>query len=135
MKKSVFLTSIFCIVSSFVFAQSDTAKIERVPAAAEITAQQTVTLKGTIIDNMCAGVYKTDTANFVKTHMKECALMPDCAASGYSIFVDGKLMRFTKDSNKAIVNFLKEENNKLDVEVTAEKVDDELKLISIANQR
>ena len=92
-------------------------------------------LKGTIIDNMCASSQKPEAlAAFVKTHTKECALMSACAASGYSLFTDGKLVKFDKASSAKIEEFLKKTGSKLAVTVEAKKVRDELSLISIKNQ-
>jgi hypothetical protein len=78
---------------------------------------------------------KDNLAEFVKTHTKACALMPDCAASGYSIFADGKLNKFDQASNKKVEEFLKKDESKLEVVVKAEKVGEELKLASIENQK
>jgi len=61
--------------------------------------------------------------------------MSDCAASGYSIFADGKLYRFDQTSNKNIEEFLRQPNSKLQVVVMAEKIGEELKLVSIENQK
>jgi len=99
-----------------------------------LSAGETMTLKGDIIDNMCANGHKDELADFVKTHTKKCALMPSCAASGYSLYADGELHRFDVTSNAKIEEFLKEENSKLQVVVIAKKIGEELSLVSIANQ-
>jgi hypothetical protein len=106
------------------------ALISMVSLAADV-----ITLKGTIIDNKCAEANKADLANFIKTHTKQCALMPDCMASGYSLYADGKLQKFDKDSNAKIVKFLKFERSKLAVEVNVTVVGDELHLVLIKNQK
>ena len=98
-------------------------------------AADILSLKGDIIDNMCAAANKDSLADFLKTHSKECALMSDCVASGYSIFADGKLYRFDQASSKKIEEFLKQSDSKLQVVVKAEKVGKELKLVSIENQK
>jgi hypothetical protein len=103
-------------------------------AAVAFLAAKEITLTGTIIDNRCADMNKANLAEFIKTHTKACALMPECVASGYSIFVDGKLHKFDAESNKKVEEFLRKEESKLDVVVKAEKVGEELKLISIENQ-
>ncbi len=103
--------------------------------AVEAPVVQSMTLKGDIIDNKCAGTQKPkELAEFVKTHPKACALAPDCVASGYSIFVDGKLMKFDDISNPKIEEFLKNENSKLQVSVIVKDVKGLLSLESIANQ-
>jgi hypothetical protein len=97
-------------------------------------AAEEMTLKGTLIDNHCADMAKDNLAEFIKTHTKACAIMPDCAASGYSIFADGKRYKFDAESSKKVGEFLKKEESKLEVVVKVEKVGEELKLISIENQ-
>lgn len=122
--KKVFLMGLaFCFIASLAFAQ------EAQPSAA-------VTLKGDIIDNMCAGAQKEENlAEFVKTHSKQCAIKPDCEAAGYSIFADGKLAKFDKESNAKIAEFLKKEDSKLQVEVVTKKNGEELSVVSIQNQK
>ena len=95
----------------------------------------TLTLKGDIIDNQCAASQTAEElAVFVKTHTKECALLPACAASGYAIFADGQLLKFDKDSNAKVEEFLKKDESKLEVVVEAKRVGEELSLVSIKNQ-
>lgn len=95
---------------------------------------ETITLEGDIIDNMCAGGHKDDLAEFVASHTKSCALMPNCIASGYSLFVDGKLHKFDDASNTKIEEFLKKSDSKLQVSVTITKTEDLISLVSIKNQ-
>ena len=99
-----------------------------------IYAQENVTLKGTIIDNKCAEANKADLANFTKTHTKECALMPDCAASGFAIYTNEKLfMKFDQESNAKVAEFLKKADSTLNAVVVAKQVGSELSLVSIEN--
>ena len=98
-------------------------------------AADVLSFKGDIVDNMCVAENKDNLAEFLKTHTKECALMSDCIASGYSIFADGKLYKFDQASNKKIEEFLRQPDSKLQVVVKAEKLDTELKLVSIQNQK
>lgn len=122
MKKILCFAILACFVASMAFAGETTSKKEK-----------TLVLKGDIIDNMCAGAQKNQLPAFVKTHTKECALQ--CAASGYSIFSDGKLSRFDKASNAKIEEFLKKPDSKLQVVITAEPEGKKLDLISIENQQ
>ncbi len=130
MKKFLLVVFVFVSFVSLAFAQGAS-----VPAVATTSTVGAVSLKGDIIDNMCASAHKDDLANFVKTHTKQCVLTPACAQSGYSIFADGKLYRVSKESNAMIANFLKKDENKLTVTVDAQKIGDELKLFSIENQK
>ncbi len=98
-------------------------------------AADVLSFNGDIVDNMCAAENKDNLAEFLKTHTKECALMSHCAASGYSIFADGKLYKFDQASNKKIEEFLRQPDSKLQVMVKAEKAGNELKLVSIENQK
>lgn len=84
---------------------------------------------------MCLNAHKEDIAGFIKTHPKSCALKPECAASGYSIFVDGKIYKFNAASSAKVEEFLKKEDSTLEVTVTANKVGEELSLVSIQNQQ
>ena len=122
MKKILCFALLACFVASMAFAGETPAKIEKA-----------VTLKGDIIDNMCAGAQKSQLATFVKTHTKECALQ--CATSGYSIFSNGKLSKFDKVSNPKIKEFLKKPDSKLQVAIVAEPEGNELDLVSIENQK
>lgn len=130
MKKLVLIGIVFSFVASLAFAQ------EATPTAInpETPATQ-ITLKGDIIDNMCAGTKtQLELSEFIKTHTKQCALMPNCVESGYSIFTDGALYKFDKESNAKIQEFLRRDESRLQVVITAEKVGDELNLVAIENQ-
>ena len=99
----------------------------------EAAKPDTITLTGTIIDNMCAGKNRADLENFIKTHTKECALEPPCAGSGYSLYHYGALIPFDDESNKKIEQFLKKKNTTLKVSVVVKKAADKYSLISIKN--
>ena len=138
MKKLLLAVMILGLIASFVIAQ-EAAKI--IPPDAETVAPEVVaqpaamTITGELIDSMCAGSQKPEAlADFVKGHTKACATMPACAASGYSIFADGKLTKFDAASNAKIVEFLSNPDSKLQVVVEANKVNEELSLVSIKNQ-
>jgi len=131
MKKLFLVMLLLGFAVSSVFAQG-----AGMMASTSKTAMETITLNGQVIDNMCASGHKDDLANFVKTHNKQCVLAPGCGEqTGYSLFSGGKLYKFTNDSNAMVTSFLKKDENKLDVTVTAQKMGDELKLISIDNQK
>ncbi len=131
MKKIFTLLLLSCFAVSLAFAQE--APIATTTATPSAVA--TVTIKGDIIDNMCAGSQKPEAlAVFVKTHTKLCALLPSCAASGYSIYADGKLNKFDQESNAKIEEFLKIPDSKLQVVVDATQAGDTLSLVSIKNQ-
>lgn len=93
------------------------------------------TCTGTIIDNKCAKAQMKNLTEFIKTHTKECALMPECSASGYAFYTDGRLVEFTKDSTPLIVKFLQEKNSQLQAEAVVENLNGRIRLISIKNQK
>ncbi|MDD5729814.1 MAG: hypothetical protein PHN57_01605 [Candidatus Omnitrophica bacterium] len=127
MKKIIVLAVFLCFAVTLAYAQPAGQPSQEV--------NKEMTLKGVIVDNACAGAQKPEQlAEFVKTHTKQCALMPQCEASGYSIFTDGKLIKFDKASSAKIAEFLKKEGSKLQVVVVAKKAGEELSLISLANQ-
>lgn len=125
MKKIIFLTLILAVIFSITLAVNTYA------------AAQTgkMVMKGTIIDNMCASSHQKDLAAFIKVHPKSCVLMPSCAASGYSLYADGKLYKFDKESNKKIEQFLMKKDSILKVEVNVIHVKNMLHLVSIKNQK
>jgi hypothetical protein len=133
MKKILFVAMVLCFVASIGFAQEAAAPAATegalVPAAAP--AEETMTLTGVIIDNLCAGAHAADLAEFVKTHTKQCALMPDCEKSGYSLLVDGKLMKFDAASNAKVAEYLKVELSTLEAEIVAKKAGEEISVVSI----
>jgi len=135
MKKLLLSALIICSVATIAFAQDTSTGTVSTTATAPVAAPATETIKGTIIDNMCAGSQKPEMlSEFVKTHTKECATQPTCAASGYSIYADGKLMKFDEASNQKISDFLKTPTNKLEVVAEVKKAGEELSLVSIKNQ-
>ena len=120
------------VTDSAVLPETTTVTI---PATVTAPAEA-LTLKGNIIDNECAGTQTPEQlTEFVKTHAKECALLPACAASGYGIFADNVLYKFDKESNVKIGEFLKQVDSKLSVLVVAKKIGEELNLVSIENQQ
>ena len=124
-KRIVFLAMVICFAASFVSAQE---------AADQVPAVEMLTLKGYLIDNMCADANETDLANYVKTHTKECATSPACAATGYSLVVDGKAWKFDKESDYKVEEFLRDPNSKLKVIAEVRKANDILNLMAIRNQ-
>ena len=81
-----------------------------------------VKISGYLIDNACANAHVKD-ANFgerVKKHSTSCALMPDCAGSGYAVFADGKLYKLDKAGSESAEGLLKDTDTKSGVMVAVE---------------
>jgi len=139
MKRILFVLIALCFVSSLAFAQDATQPVAAtttdtaVATPAATPAPEVITLKGDIIDNMCAAANKDTLAAFVATHTKDCVLK--CASSGYSIVADGKLNKLDAGSYAKVSDFLSKADSKLQVTVTAKQVGDELSIVSIENQK
>ena len=84
--------------------------------------KKTVTLNGYLLDNMCASMHVNDKdfAERVKKHPTSCALMPNCAKSGFALFSDGKLYKLDEAGNKSAEEVLKNTKKKNSVEVAVE---------------
>jgi hypothetical protein len=81
-----------------------------------------VKITGYIMDNACVGGHVKD-ANFgerVKKHSTSCALMPDCAGSGYAVFSEGKLYKLDPNGSKSAEELLKDTETKNGVMVAVE---------------
>lgn len=105
-----------------------------IASARDMKETVTETVNGTIIDNMCATTQNPATLDsFVARHTKGCALMPQCAASGYSIYSMGRLMKFDGPSNVEIEEFLRE-GGSLNVTVEAAAGAEGLSLVSIKDR-
>lgn len=120
MRKAVLTMMILTAVAGTLLAQMDIAVQEE-------------ELQGVIVDNMCADGEKNNLANFIKVHDKACALQKECQASGYSLYLNGKIEKFDEKSNEVIKDFLGREESRLTVEVTVKRKGDRLSLIDIAN--
>jgi hypothetical protein len=85
-----------------------TAVFVSLMATAAVAGGKAVKIQGHVIDNACAGAHKSD-ANFAETvraHPKKCALMPDCAKSGYAVLSDGKLYKLDEAGNTEVTKLL-----------------------------
>lgn len=74
-------------------------------------APATVTLKGYVVDQMCAKgmAKKADPMAKAASHTKECALEESCSASGYGIFSDGKWYQFDKEGSLKAKSLIEQE--------------------------
>jgi hypothetical protein len=95
MKRALFLVLLSLFLAAWAIAQENTNAVQRDTAALK-TDGKTVTLKGYIVDAMCAKgmVKKGDPMQKAAGHTRECALEDACAAAGYGIFSDGKWVKF-----------------------------------------
>jgi len=97
---------------------------------------KSVKLTGYIIDNACAAGRASgdNAADKVKNHTVRCAMMPNCAKSGYAVFADNKLYKLDEAGNKKAAEILKGTKAEKGVQVSVEgTVDgDTLKVTSIS---
>jgi hypothetical protein len=87
--------------------------------AAGLTAQnkpaaKTVTLKGYVVDAMCAAgiAKKTNPMEKAAAHTRDCCFHEACAASGFGMFYDGKWVKFDprgSDAAKKVLEASKRE--------------------------
>ena len=103
MTRKIFAVSLMlCVAALFAFAQE--AKQDDKP----------VKLTGYLIDNMCAGAHEEE-AEFgekVKDHPVGCALMPNCAESGFALVVDKKIYKLDEAGNKLALDIYKAADKK-----------------------
>lgn len=64
--------------------------------------EKTVSLTGNIVDKACSARHlkATDPQTAAAGHTKKCALMPNCTASGFGVFADGKFYEFDAKGNE-----------------------------------
>jgi len=99
-------------------------------------SEETMTVRGDIIDTMCLTAHSDNLAEFVKGHTKQCVLMPSCVNSGMNIVqADGTVLKLDEESAKKVVEFLKQDDANLKIIAKVQKNDDgTYRLISIDNQ-
>lgn len=116
MRKILFALVVLGLASSYAFADG-----------------KDVTIKGTVIDNDCAGMHKADLASFAKTHDKACALKCGVKA-GYAIYSNGKLTKIADKSNAKVTEFLTKAGSKTDVTIMGDQMGNAVTVESIKNQ-
>ncbi len=82
-------------------------------------AQKTVTITGNLIDNACAESAKDLDAK-AKNHPTSCAMMENCAQSGYSVYADHKLYKLDEKGNGTAAEVLKSTTTKKGLQVKVE---------------
>lgn len=94
--------------------------------------------QGYLIDRGCADSVRDDSdpTAFVQNHTKDCALMPNCRAKGYSIYATSpeyKWLDLDKKGNDLALKLLKASKKRIGfyVEVTGSQKKHELKTQSI----
>ncbi len=84
------------------------------PVAAE-------TVDGYLVDKMCSAKIVEKGGGAAKMHTKQCALMPDCKASGFGVVTaDGKFLKFDASGDKKAITALEGTDKKDNVTVTVD---------------
>jgi len=87
---------------------------------AAVAAREDKTIKGYVIDNMCATAHASELAETAKGHPTACATMLNCIKSGYSVVSEGKQYKLDEESNKKVLSLLKGAKSKKGLLVTVE---------------
>ena len=78
-------------------------------------------VEGILMDKMCSGMVAEKGFGAAKMHTKECALMPNCAASGYGVVTeDGKFLKFDASGDKKAAEALKATSKKDNITVSVD---------------
>jgi len=95
MTRKIFAVSLLLALAAFAVARDDAAK--------------SVTVKGYLIDNMCAGDAGEDKdyEAEAKGHKLSCSLMPHCHKSGFAVAAGRKLYKLDEAGNKLADDVLK----------------------------
>jgi len=96
---------------------------------------KSVKLTGYIIDNACSARASSENgAEKVKNHTVKCAMMPNCAKSGYAVFADNKLYKLDEAGNNKAAEILKNTKAEKGVRVSVEGTldGDTLKVTSLS---
>jgi len=96
---------------------------------------KSVKLTGYIIDNACSARASSENgAEKVKNHTVKCAMMPNCAKSGYAVFADNKLYKLDEAGNMKAAEILKNTKAEKGVQVSVEGTldGDTLKVTSLS---
>lgn len=87
-------------------------------SAAALSAE---TVEGVLMDKMCSAKAAKEGFAAAKMHTNECALMPNCAKSGYGVVTeDGSFLKFDAAGDKQAAEALKATNKKDNITVTVD---------------
>lgn len=131
MYRSIIVTLALLVGVAFGYAQEK----QDTKSQKGMSAGETVTLSGYVVDAMCAQgmVKKGNVMERAAKHTKECALEDNCAASGFGIMSDGKYIKFDSHGNELAQNLLQktEKDTALAVQVTGKMEGDKLAVASL----
>jgi hypothetical protein len=100
-----------------------------------LTRGRKMSFSGIIIDNLCEKEHNFDLDKYIVTHTKQCALLPYCIGSGFSLVTQGKVYKFSEGSSRKIEHYLKRDDSTLSVDTKVRvREDSSLELISLKNK-
>lgn len=86
---------------------------------AGLCAAEQKTVSGYLIDKACSADAIKKGEKMAKEHGVSCALMDDCAKSGFGVYTpDGKFLAFDATGNKRAMAALKASQKQTDLQVT-----------------
>ena len=86
--------------------------------ATGLAAAEQKTLSGYLMDKACSADAVSKGEKVAKAHDKGCALMDDCAKSGYGVLAGGKFVAFDAGGNKQAMAALRASKKETDLRVT-----------------
>lgn len=100
------------------------------PPSLRTGSSQAMKWQGYLADRQCADSVREDNdpKDFLRHHMKDCALMPNCRAKGYELYSGHRWLTLDKHGNELAVGALKGSKRKsgLYVEVLGSRKGDAL---------
>ena len=86
---------------------------------AGLCAAEQKSVSGYLMDKACSADAMKKGEKAAKEHGLDCALMDDCAKTGFGVFTsDGKFLAFDAAGNKRALAALKASKKKVDIQVT-----------------
>lgn len=84
--------------------------------------ENSTVLNGYVIDKQCAESVRQDSdpTTFIRHHTKDCSLMPNCRAIGYSIYAGGSWFDLDNKGNAIAIKLLQVSKKKSDFFVQAQ---------------
>jgi hypothetical protein len=108
MKRFVSIFAVLVLTSMVAFAQADAMKQKEVKDdAMKAMKAEKSTLKGYIVDKMCASGHADELSTMAPGHTKTCALSEACLKSGLGIVSEGKWYGFDEKGSAKAASLLK----------------------------
>jgi hypothetical protein len=108
MKRFVSLFALLALSTTIALAQGDMMKKDMKDDAKKAMKAETATLKGYIVDKMCASGHKDELGTMAPDHTKSCALSEACLKSGLGLVSEGKWYGFDKKGSEKAASLLKD---------------------------